>query len=382
MNITPTFDCSPLGSTKSKINTSYWDKVLDEYDNGRYANVLNALLNYINPELAGKYGNAEKNYFEIPHGSVVVKIKQSSHDIHIEAPFLDISNSSKVPLMRQVTQLNFYPLTLVSIVLDDKDRLKFTINIPLELAEPYKLYDILREICINADRYDDEFITKFKAEWLQEPRIHRFSDKELEDIWEKVQTYISEGFEYIAFMETKGVIDYAYDVLKSAFSKIDYYISPQGYVRSEFENAIADLDSRAPFNDRIYRGKEFLKKLQGYDKNKFLDDIYVADVFIPFKYKSNINDVRKNFQYAYDTSKDEISRRSFMGAFYTMHCEFLRLFYYNNVDDELADLVAGALEKAAQKTWEEAAGILRETFEIVMNENRYNEYLKSYQAKN
>ena len=382
MNITPTFDRSPLGSTKSMINTPYWDKVLDDYDNGRFADLLVSMLNYINPELVEKYGNADKKYFEIPHGSVVIKIKQTSSEIQIEAPFLDISNSSKVPLMRQVTQLNFYPLTLVSIVLDDQNRLKFTINIPLELAEPYKLYDILREICINADRYDDEFITKFKAEWLQEPRIHRFSKNELEDIWTKVQAYITEAFEYINYMETKGVADFVYDVLKSTFAKIDYYISPQGYMRSEFENAIADLDSRAPFNDRIYRGKEFLKKLQEYDKEKFLDDIYIADVFIPYKYKSNINDIRKNFQYAYDTSKDEISKRSFIGAFFTQYCEFLRLFYYNNVDDALADLVTSALEESAQKPFEEAAGVLREAFDIVMSEPRFETYLKTYQAKN
>ncbi len=382
MNIAPTFFRSPLGSTRSKINTSNWDKVLDDYNNGRYADILVSLLNYVNPELVGKYGNPEKNKFEIPHGSVVVKIYQTDKEIKVEAPFLDISDSIKVPIMRQVTQLNFYPLMLVKIVLDDADKLNFMVDVPLELAEPYKLYDIFREICINADRYDDEFITKFKAKWIQEPQIQRFSGSELEDIWTKVQLIIDEAFQYISFFETKGGSAYTYDVLKSTFEKIDYYISPQGFLRTEFENNIVDLDSQAPFNDKMFRAKEFLKKLKEFDKEKFLEDIYKADVFIPYKFKSNIDDVRKNFQYAYDTSKDEISKRSFTGAFYTMYCEFLRLFYYNNVEDDLADLVVDALEKSAQKSWEEASGILREAFDTIMDEGRYNDYYNSYQVKN
>lgn len=382
MNITPTFDLSPLGSTKSKVNTNYWDDVLEKYDAKKYAEELPALLYYVNPELIEKYGNEEKNYFEIPHGSVVVKIKQTDTDIHVEAPFLDISKSNKIPLMRRVAQLNFHPLTLVKIVLDDNDKLNFTFNVPLELAEPYKMYDVLREICLNADRYDDEFITKFKAEWIQEPRIKRFSNKELEVIWDKVQSYVSEAFEYVKFMESKGISDFVYDVLKSTFTKIDYYIAPQGYLRSEFENNISGLDVGDPLPDRIHKGKEFLLKLQNYDKQKFLEDIYRADVFIPFKFKSNIDDVRKNFQFAYDTCRDEISRRSFMGAFFTIHCEFLRLFYYNNVADELADLVTEAMVKASQKPWEAASYILKEAFDTVMDEKRYNEYVNSYQAKN
>jgi hypothetical protein len=381
MNITPTFDRSPLGSTKSKINTAHWDTVMNLFDSKSYAEVLNSVLTYVNPELIEKYGNKEKNSFEIPHGSVVVKIQQTKDEIIIEAPFLDISSSSKIPLMRQVAQLNFYPLTLTKIVLGDDQKLNFIYRGPLSLCDPYKLYDIFREICINADRYDDEFITKFKADRLQEPRITRYSPIELEAIWNKVQSYIIEAFEYLAYFESKR-IDFYYDVLKSALTKIDYYIAPQGFIRSEFENAIADLDGQSPYNERIFRTKEFLTKLKNYDKAVFLNDIYKADVFIPYKYKSTMENVRKNFDYAYKTAIDEINRRSFMGAYYTMYCEFLRMFYYNNVEDDLADLIVDAMCNAAQKSWEDATGILRKAFDTIMNDAEYQKYLSTYTSKN
>jgi hypothetical protein len=382
MNITPTFDPSPLGSTRSKINTAYWDTVLDNYDNKRYAAVLNSVLIYVNPELVAMYGNQEKNGYEIPHGSVVVKIKQTEKEIIVEAPFLDISKAAKVPLMRQVAQINFYPLTITKIVLDDNNKLNFTYRGPLELCDPYKLYDIFREICINADRYDDEFITKFKAERLQEPRVTKYSVAELDNIWTKVQSYVQEAFDYLKYFEEKRINDFIYDVLKSTFTKIDYYIAPQGYIRSEFENAIADIDSQAAYNDRIFRAKEFLTKLKNYNKETFLQDIYKAEIFIPYKYKSNMENVRKNIGYAHTTATDEINRRSFMGAYYTMYCEFLRMFYYNNVEDDLADLVVDAMKNAAQKSWEEAATTLKKAFDVIMDEGKYQEYLNSYKSKN
>jgi len=349
---------------------------------GNFNDVLSSLLYYVNPEISEKYWNKKDNSYIVPHGSVVVKIKQDAENIIIEAPFLSIAKSAKIPLMRQVAQLNFHPLTLTKIVLDDNDNLCFSYKGPIELCDPYKLYDILREICINADRYDDEFITKFKAEWLQEPRIERYGNALLEEAWTKIQEFISEAFQYIEYFESKRIFDFLHDVFKSTFTKIDYFIAPQGFLRSEFEKQISDLDGNFPYDERIHKAKEFLTKLKNFNKQKFFEDIYKADVFIPNKYISNIENVRKNFEDAHNTAIDEISKRSFMGAFYTLHCSFLRLFYYNYVNSELSDLVTKALIESSQKSWEEAANILLKAMDTIMKENIYENYLNSYQAKN
>lgn len=382
MNTSPLFAPSPLGSTKSKINVAHWPTVMDNFDKGNFNDVLSSLLYYVNPEISEKYWNKNDNSYLIPHGSVVVKIKQDAENIIIEAPFLSIAKSAKIPLMRQVAQLNFHPLTITKIVLDDNDNLCFSYKGPIELCDPYKLYDILREICINADRYDDEFITKFKAEWLQEPRIERYGNASLDEAWTKIQEFIAEAFQYIEYFESKRIFDFLYDVYKSTFTKIDYYIAPQGFLRSEFEKQITDLDGNFPYDERMHKAKEFLTKLKNFDKQKFFEDIYKADVFIPYKYISNIENVRKNFEGAHNTAIDEISKRSFMGAFYTLYCSFLRLFYYNYVNSELSDLVTKALVESSQKSWEEAANILLKAMDTIMKENIYENYLNSYQAKN
>ncbi len=382
MNTTPKFDRSPLGSTKSKMDIPDWNTVMDLYESGKDADVLTAILRYVNPEISTKFGNKEGNYWEIPHGSVIVKIKQTDDEIIVEAPFLDISNSIRLPLMRQVASLNFHPLTLTKIVLDDQDQLKFVYRGPLELCDPYKLYYIFREICINADRYDDEFISKFKAEWLIIPRVEKFSDDELETVWNVVQSYIDQAYQYIEYLENKRLTDYLYDIFKSTFSKIDYYIAPQGFLRSEMENSISDLDGKDPYNERVYRAKEFLNKLKNYDKEKFLENIYKADEFISVKYASTVEDIRKNMSNTHKTALDEIGSRSYMGAFFTMYCGIFRIFYYNNIDDELSELLTSALEKSANKPWEEGAQILKEAFDTMMDESKYVDFINSLQTIN
>lgn len=374
MKIAPIFDLSPLGSTQSKINVPYWDTVMDIYNQKRYAEVLPAVMNYVNADINQKYFNTEKNTYEIPHGSINVKIEQNNDQMTVDAPFVDISQSAKIPLMRQVVQLNFYPLTITKIVLEN-DKLNFRYSCPTDLCEPYKLYEIFREICINADKYDDEFITKFKAKRLQEPKVTRFSQLEQEGIYSKVQFYIQEAFDYLVYLESLNNFNYHYDVIVTSLMKIDYYIAPQGYLRTEIENALDDLFGKDPYNDRIHRGKEFLTKLKNYDKTKILDDIYKAEVFIPYKYKSSIQNIRSNFNSSWETSTKEISNSDFFSAFYTLYIAFFRLFYYNNIDDNLAMLITNAMTAASGKPWKEAAELLYEPMKIIMDEQKYNNFI-------
>jgi len=381
MNNTPSFRRSPSGSTQSTIHTEHWDTVVEKFDKREFDDVLPNFLEYINPALASKYGDSTGKKYQIPHGSVVVNIEQTEEAIKVEAPFLDISSAAKVPLMRQVATLNFHPLNMTKIVLDDDDKLKFICNIPLDLCEPYKMYDVFREICINADKYDDEFITKFKAQWLQEPRVENYPEEDQNSFWNVFMQYLEEAQAYIDFLDSKRMHDFAYDVVKSTLMKLDYYCAPQGFLRSEFEAALSDIDNNNyPFNERVHRGREFIKKLLGYSKENVLKDLYKADVFIPYKYKSSIENVRSNFESSFDTAKDEISRRAFLGAYYTMYCNLLSLFYYNNVEDALAELVVKGLEESANLSWEEGSLRLLSVYQIIMDEDNYNKYLESYNA--
>src|SRR5690606_10032838 len=159
---------------------------------------------------------------------------------------------------------------------------------------------------------------------------------------------------------------FVFDALMLAYMRIDYYCAPQGYVRTEIEDHIDDLFSQKPFNERLHKCKVFLQKLKDYDKATFLEDVYKAEVFIPFKYRSDIGAIRKNFQQGFNTARGEMEQNNHMGATLTIMKEFYRLFYYNNVDDHTANQAIQALEQASNQPWSQAANTLWNAINSIM----------------
>lgn len=366
MNVAPSFDKTLLGSTQSKVNVAHWDKVMAWWDEKKFRDVVIGVIDYANPSLTQKYGNADKTEFSIPHGSVVVNVKVTDTTLEVEAPFLLLPEGPKVPLMRQVAQLNFSPLNLSAIVKQD-NQLMFRYSGPLELCEPYKVYDIFREICVNSDTYDDEFITKFGARRLREPLITLHNQATLDQAWNKYHAYLKEAQEYISYFDSKRIYGFNWDIVSITLRRIEYYCSPQGYLRTEIERAIQDLGSDKPFNERVARGKEFLQKLAGIDRARFDAEVYVAQTFIPYKWRSVLDNIKQNFKYADETSAKEINSNDHIGATLTIMFAFYNLYYNNDVQDDVAAVVDNALGEAAGKPWNEASGILRKALDKILS---------------
>ena len=96
--------------------------------------------------------------------------------LNITAPFLLLPEKGRIPLLRQVAALNLTELTLACISLQN-DKLFFDFHCPVALCNPYKIYYVLEEICRIGDKYDDEFVTKFKAERIYEPKITPYDNE-------------------------------------------------------------------------------------------------------------------------------------------------------------------------------------------------------------
>jgi hypothetical protein len=358
------------GPLRSHILVDVWDKVLSDYETGKFADSIRDCLNYINPEIEKKFANADRTEYNVPHGSVIVQVKITDTDFSVTAPFLSIEGAKLVPILRQVAQLNFTPLTIARIELDG-DKLYFRYSCPLSVAEPYKIYDVLREICINADNYDDEFIHKFGAKRIQEPKIYGYTDEQKLAAWDTVQKYIKETFEAYEQLENKRLNTYLWDVLVITILKIDYYCAPQGSLRSEMEKTLAYLNSKDDYYQRLSSGKDFLKKLQAYDKARFENDLYRIDVFVPYKFRTNLESVRNSLKYAYETSEKEMKAMDFIGATCTLEYGILNLFYSNNVEDEIADVLTKAMEEASAKPMQDAARILFDAVQKIMKTDSF-----------
>lgn len=365
------FHTTIAGSLKSNVDVDSWEKVQTHFQNNEFAESVRTCINYINPNIEKKFANIDRTEYNIPHGSIIVNLKITETDLMVSAPFLDIANAKQVPVLRQVAQLNFSPLVLSHIDLED-DKLYFRFSCTLDACEPYKLYDVLREICINADNYDDEFIAKFNAVRIQEPKIIPYTSTEKEMVWNIIQQYINEAFSIYTELENKRLNAYLWDVLIITLLKIDYFCAPQGSLRNEIEKAITNLNSKDEFYQKLSGGKEFLKKLQTYDRAKFENDLYKIETFVPYKFRNTLDSVRNSFKKAYETAENEMKNKDSIGANFTLQYAIFNFLYSNNLDDNIAIELTTALQNSSAKPIQNAAQILFDSMKKVMSEDNFS----------
>ncbi len=342
-----------------------WDEAILLFKNKQYTNILPTLLAYVDVNLKNKKTN---NTYEIAHGSVVVHITQTADELRIECPFLNIERAKKVPLMRRLVEMRMSPLNLTNVELKD-NLVYFTFSSSLSLCEPYKIYNVLREICYYADSYDDEFIEKFNAEHLQEPKINPLPDDLKEEVYTNYKNIVTDGLKrFNVYLENRQHNN-AFYTLNTTFKKIDFYAEPQGYLRSIIEKAINNLFNQdIPFQQRLLNGKANLEKLGDYSKEKVLESLYKIEVFIPHKYSGKKENIRDNWEESYYDVQEMIEQSRFEDASNIMLSCFYSLFYYNLVDENISKPITDALVEASGLNWNQAALILLKGMQAIMED--------------
>jgi hypothetical protein len=369
-DVAPMFDRTVLDAMQRHIDPVKWDRIVELYERKQYKDVILGILYYVDEELAGKTGNENHTAFMIPHGSAVVNINIRDGGFYVDAPFLTVPTSHNVPLLRQVTQLNLYPLNLSTIVLEN-DRLIFKYDCPLEMCEPHKIYSVLREICAYADAYDDEFINKFNAKRVHEPSTKAIPKETVELAWKKVQAYLKEAAAYVEYFEKKRLTEQCVDLMTLTLMKIDYYIMPQGMLRTDIEKVVSQMqDQESPVMDKFRKGLERIIHLQNYDPGDFAKGMYEAEIFIPLKLNFTNEMIEGYFQLFQEAAQKEMAARDYTGVVLTLQMAFLNLFYHYIFPDDIREIITGALVEASGKPWEKASRILWDALENIMNREK------------
>ncbi|WP_271766649.1 type III secretion system chaperone family protein [Aquimarina algiphila] len=349
-----------------------WDEVLHFYNTKQYSQILPTILAYVNPGLEHKKTN--EGYI-IPHGSVTVYINQTDTTLSVKCPFLNIEEAKKTPLLRQLAEMRMYPLNLTNLVLENNE-VVFYFKSPLHLCEPYKIYNVLREICTFADSYDDEFIEKFNAKNLQEPKIEPYPDTVKNTAYQNYQAIIEDGLARYNYYMAKRYENDAWYVFNITFKKLDYCISPKGYLKTQIENAInAFCNRNIAFHTRLHQAKEDLLKLKACSSEKLGTNLYKTETFIPTKYNGKKENVRKDWEGLYADVKDMMSSSNNEGACLCMLSGFYNMYYYNLVNEDISKPLVEALKKASNLKFSEAAPILfngmKSVMEDTVEENDY-----------
>jgi len=118
-------------------------------------------------------------------------------------PFLKITDkTNRIALLRKIAEINYYDLTLPQIILEDT-KLFFRSEIDIELAQHYSVYDIIRQCALNADKYDDIFIDKYKAEFLNKPEFNELSDKNKDIAINHIREILKDYKEHVEYFKKK-----------------------------------------------------------------------------------------------------------------------------------------------------------------------------------
>ena len=279
MDRSPVYDDCIHGIRQHPDSLPHWHKALQHYEHKEYKLAALEVLNYMDPGVVRRRSNNNQTQFVIPHGSVRLQLLITDEICMARAPFVRLQKEKVVPALRQATEINFSTLTLSQIVMKD-DELHFQFHSPIDLCEPYKLYNVLREICLNADYYDDMFIDKFGASFLQSPEVEPYTQKILDWSWQKYNQYLDEAMTNIVYMEKNRYYDIGCDLLASALMKIDYTISPQGILRTELEDAISSMYNLSNVEEIVRHTKERIEKFRAYDRAKFDGSMYKPSFLI------------------------------------------------------------------------------------------------------
>lgn len=345
-------------SLHSKNNIAKWNDTLDSYDAKDYRKTIYNFFDYLDESILQHYANADKSQIVIPQGSAVVIIDISDESISIKAPFVKLPAEKQLPILRKCTELNFGSMSLPQIFLEN-DVLTMSYSMPLELCEPYKLYDMLRDMATNADKYDDEFVSKFGAVRLMEPQVSHYPDQQLEEIHTNAVAIADELLKYASYYEGKRDLVSAGDALFIGINRIKYYVDPTGILSNKLNDAISGFYNRNnDINAKIKIMRTALDAVKNLTPEERKDAYCITYQLIPLKSNAIRGYLKDWIVRQYEYVESMLNKENYsVATLYSLYNLYLILADFN-IDENSSKAIEYSLKKAADKPWAEAAPIL------------------------
>lgn len=362
-NVIPKYT-RPIAKIDDPVNkVSYWDEAIDAFDEKDYKKTVIAIINYMNSNLLENVDTSGD--FEIiqMQGSAEIHVKVTEKNFSIKAPFLKITDkTNKIALLRKVAEVNFSPLRLAQIRQHD-NQLWFEYEMPIELSQPNKVYDIIRNVAVYADDYDDMFINDYKAEFIKKPAYKELSNTEKEQVWKQITDIFTDYKNYTELFKEKRWDDFMWDNIVINLLKISNMPYVHGELRSDLiKNISRTFDSDLDFNFRVDKGVNYMKKLMALSKEEIMSNIYHTEQFISLRWRSSQQAVtdrlKNNLERVQKYEKDE----SNFNVSYYIQFVFLKLIYDYNLDEVHKNAIYDVLEEVSGLEPNEAAPKLIKVF--------------------
>ena len=366
MKQTPAFRVSVVAPASGRADANVFEESLEAFEDKEYLLSFRLLLDFIDPELRSRHGNADGTEFHIPHGSVIINIRIENERFTVDAPFLSVPEKGRIPLLRQIAGLNLNLLDLAQISMKS-GKLYFEYRCPVPLMHPGKIYAVLQEICRTGDRYDDEFAAKFGAKRIYEPRIVPYGNALVDAVYREVQSSCGECLQAVEYFENGRKYGYAWHITVITLLKILYYARPQGQLSNDLNKALESLDREdIPLPEIVSQGKNAVANLKNRPKEALARDLYFTETFISDKRKANLSNIQENFEESFQNAAAALELGNHMDCCIFIIYQFYNLYRYNDVPADIDGFVAKALEATSEKPWKEAAPVLFAAMQKIM----------------
>jgi len=367
-NVIPKY-VRPIPSIGDPINkVSYWDQAIEDFDDKEYKKAALEVINYMNSSLLeGKDTSGAIEIIQM-QGSAEIHVTISDTSFSVKAPFLKItSETNEVALLRKVAEVNFTPLKLAQIRLKENE-LWFEYEMPIELSQPNKVYDILRSVIIYADDYDDLFIEKYKASFYKEPQTKALTAEEKELVWKQITAVFEDYKNYAAFFKEKRWDDWVWDLIVISLLKISNMTYVHGKLRSDLiKNISMMFDGDINYNHRMDKGKNYMNTLMEMSQEDIMKNVYHAEQFVSLRWRSSPQIITDRLKNNLERVKDYEKEGSNFNLSYYLQYILLKLIYDYNLDEKYKDAIETVLEEVSGLEPDESAPKLAKVFHALQS---------------
>lgn len=360
-----TFHRCILSLNTGKVPVTTPDISIEAFENQRYAEALQALLDSIDKKLRTHSEQGKEDEFTICHGPVTIYVKLDQEKLTVRAPFLIVPDKHQLAMMRQVAVLNFNDLDLARLCLQG-NQLCFEYNCPVAFSHPRKIYQVLEEICLTGSRYDYEFRNQFDAQRILSPHFVPYSAEITGYIYGAIQESGQECLHNLKFFESSRKFNDMWYLITITLLKIMYVARPQGKLYHTLQKAIRDMDRDIPVSLIIAKGKQALEDLLSMPEEVLAKSLYYTETFIPEKQYVHASDIREKYRNCYKQSSTQLEAGEYLKLCLQVTHKFYESNYKYDLPEDIRHLQETALEQASGHPLEKAASVLYDALETLM----------------
>lgn len=381
-NVLPNYK-RPIYSINDPVNSvEHWDLATDAFDEKNYKESIINTINYLNPSILEGKSLEGDIYISQMHGSTEVNITITNDFFLVQAPFLKMTDATnRVALQRKVAEVNFQSLVLTQIRQKD-DSFFFEYKTDISLSNPFKIYDILREVCVIGDDYDDIFIDKYKAVFYKEPQIEKVSTEDASIIWNQITAIFKDYENYVQFFKEKRWDNFNWDMTVISLLKISNMPYVHGKLRSDIiENISMLFNGKEDFNMRMNKGFNFMNTLIEKPKEEVMKNVYHASQLQSIRWRSSSKIITQRLEENKEQVDKYLNEEKYFAVSYYLQFTFLKLIYDFNLEKNYKNAIHNALESASGKSPDIGYKFLTDTYYNLLNGTVETKSTKKVESK-